>query len=321
MVGSILKPMKNVAVVIVSYNVRELLAACLESVYASCGVGLDLWVVDNASEDGSAAMVSERFPQAQLIASPVNGGYSYANNLALRRLGFSDEPAPADPGCDYVLLLNPDTVVAPDDLAEAVAYMEAHPEVGILGPKLVREDGSMDLACRRSFSTPEVSFYRLVGLSKLFPKSRRFGRYNLTYLDPDLTTEVDMVAGAFMLVRREAVEQAGLLDERFFMYGEDMDWALRIKGLGWTVVYYPELRVFHVKGASSRQRRRQTIRVFHESMLLFYRKHYAPTTPQVLGWAIELVVRLHCWWAYLQHDVSRLRPKRRRPALGASGMR
>jgi len=156
--------------------------------------------------------------------------------------------------------------------------MDADATIGVAGPKLVLPDGSLDLACRRSFPTPEISFYRMVGLSKLFARSRRFGRYNLTYLDPDVETEVDSVVGAFMLVRRAAIQRVGLFDETFFMYGEDLDWAFRIKQAGWKVMYNPRVTVTHVKRAASRQSRRAQ-REFYRAMLLFYRKHYRQTTP------------------------------------------
>jgi N-acetylglucosaminyl-diphospho-decaprenol L-rhamnosyltransferase len=198
-------------------------------------------------------------------------------------LGFAGEHPSGAPR--YALLLNPDTEVPPDALGRVVAFADADAEIGVLGPKLVRPDGSLDLACRRSFPTPELSAYRMLGLSRLFPHSRRFGRYNLTYLDADVTAEVDSVVGAFMLVRREALDQVGLLDEAFFMYGEDLDWAFRIKAAGWKVVYYPGVTVLHVKRASSRQSPRAQVE-FWRSMEIFYRKHYAAETP----WLIHVAV-------------------------------
>ncbi len=308
--------MTDLAVIIVSYNVHDLLAPCLESVLASKGVSCDVCVVDNASADGSAAMVAERFPAVRLIRSPVNGGFSYANNLALRALGFDQPAAGAAGGYRHALLLNPDTQAPPDALARAVAYQDAHPGIGVLGAKLVRQDGSLDPACRRSFPTPAVSCYRMLGLSRLFPRSRRFGRYNLTYLDPDATADVDAVAGAFMLVRREAIQQAGLLDERFFMYGEDLDWALRIKARGWRVVYHPAVTVLHVKRGSSRRSRLRTTREFYRSMLLFYRKHYARQTFFLLDWLIVAAIQLRGGLAY---GVNRLALLMSRPRPGAAG--
>ena len=269
---------------IVSYNVCDLLRECLKSVYTSEGIPLEVCVVDNNSSDNSAVMVREEFPQVHLIESPVNSGYAYANNLALRRWEDMDTPP------DYVLLLNPDTVLPPNGLKEMAQFVESRPEVGAAGPKLVRADGSLDLACRRSFPTPEVSLYRMLGLSKLFPKSRRFARYNLTYLDPDELTEVDSVNGAFMLVRGQAIKQAGLLDEGFFFGGEDLDWALRIKEKGWTVMYNPAVRVLHHKGESRRQHRYKATLEFYRAMLLFYRKHYAKKTFFLLNWLIVTAI-------------------------------
>ena len=266
----------DLGIVIVNWNTRDLLRRCLESVYASEGVTFRVVVVDNASDDGSAQMVRTTFPQAAVIESEINGGYPYANNLGLRVLGFGRKNGEEAPR--YALLLNPDTVLPPDALREMVAFMDADPRIGIAGPKLVLPDGRMDLACRRSFPSPEISFYRMTGLSKLFPRSRRFGRYNMTYLDPDQVTEVDSVVGAYMQVRREAIADVGLLDESFFMYGEDLDWAYRVKMAGWTVWYNPAVTVLHIKRAASRKSRRAQFE-FYRAMLIFYRKHYRRQTP------------------------------------------
>ena len=274
----------KLSIVIVNYNTRELLRACLQSVLKSQDAPtMELFVVDNASSDNSGAMVASEFPSVKLIQSGTNRGYAYANNLALRRCRG-----------EYLLLLNPDTVVPPRALKQMVDFMDNHPEAGIAGPKLVRDNGSLDLACRRSFPTPEVSFYRMLGLSKLFPRSRRFGRYNLTYLDPDRPTEVDSVVGAFMMVRAAAAEQVGFLDESFFMYGEDIDWALRIKARGWTALYNPAVVVLHLKGASSRRHPRKTIVAFYQAMHLFYRKHYASRTNLPLGMLIVAAIWAKC---------------------------
>ena len=293
--------MLDLAIVIANYNTRDRLRDCLRSLAHSQGdFTFQTWVVDNASDDGSVAMVQAEFPEVHAIASPVNGGFAFANNLGLMAMGFRpleneafrSTPIAAELGLSslsepprYALLLNPDTVLPPDALAQMLAFMDAHPQAGASGPKLVRADGSLDLACRRSFPTPEVSFYRMVGLSRLFPRSRRFGRYNLTYLDPDEQAEVDSVVGAFMLVRREAIQNVGLLDERFFMYGEDLDWALRIKRAGWKIYYYPRVTVLHYKGEASKRSRKARFE-FYRAMYLFYRKHYAHETPRWLHWLI-----------------------------------
>ena len=305
--------MPSLAIVIVSYNTRDLLRDCLRSVGpggASCA--LDIWVVDNASRDGSTAMVRAEFPHAHVIDSPRNGGYAYANNLALREIirtesaGLSTESMLHPAQCsilrpqsytpDYVLLLNPDTVVPPGALDALVSFLEAHPAVGACGPKLLLGDGSLDVACRRSFPTPEIAFYRMTGLARLFPRSPRFGRYNMSHLDADLQTEVDAVVGACMLVRGAVVREVGLLDEAYFMYGEDLDWAYRIKQYGWKIMYVPSVTIHHFKRASSRQRPFPSIRAFYAAMRVFHRKHYAATTPAPLNALIELGITLKEVW-------------------------
>lgn len=290
--------MLDLSVVIVSYQVRDLLRGCLQSALANEGVSFELCVVDNASTDGTAEMVRQEFPQVRLIALSKNVGYAAANNAGL--VGREAR---------YHLLLNPDTKLPPDAFARMVQFMDEHPDAGAAGPKLVREDGSLDLACRRSFPSPEVSFYRMLGLSKRFPKSRRFGRYNLTYLDPDEVAEVDSVVGAFMMVRREAIQDAGLLDQSFFMYGEDLDWAYRIKAKGWKIYYNPAVTVLHYKGQSSRKLAAKATREFYRAMLLFYRKHYEASTSRVVHYLIVGAILLQAVIAYTR---TMLQPEERR---------
>ncbi len=296
-------------IIILNYNTAALLRACLESVFASrCDFRWRVFVVDNGSSDGSVEMVRSEFEpfhdNLTFIASPVNGGYAFGNNLALRLICPMPEEAEAAPGSPtglvehkllhigsqpqarYILLLNPDSIVPEDAFQKVYDYAEQHTEVGVVGPKLVKANGELDLACRRSFPTPEVSLYRMLGLSKLFPKSRRFGRYNLTYLDVNQTTEVDSVVGAFMMLRAEVIRQAGILDEAYFMYGEDLDWAFRIKSLGWKIMYYPGTTVLHLKGESSKKRSYGALLNFYQAMIVFYRKHYARQTFFLLNWLI-----------------------------------
>lgn len=274
--------MHDLVVVILNYNTRDLLRGCLASLRGQAGLDFVTCVVDNASSDGSADMVADEFPEVCLIRSRENGGFAAGNNLGLRRFGFPNQPQ-----ARYALLLNPDTVVPPDALARLVAFADATPDAGVVGPKLVLMDGSLDLACRRSFPTPEVSFYRLTGLSKLFPKSPRFGRYNMTFLDEDQQADVDSVVGACMLARADAIQRAGLLDEQFFMYGEDLDWCLRIKQLPYRVVYYPAVTVHHVKRAASRRSPKAQYE-FQRAMWLFYRKHYRDATGPLTDWLVRL---------------------------------
>lgn len=303
--------MLDLAIIIVNFNTRDYLRNCLTSIYDSRGdFTFEVCVVDNASADCSVDMVRSEFPQVGLIESPVNGGFSYANNLGLQACGFggtgssrisSITNSPSTPR--YALLLNPDTVLPPEGLAMMLEFMEEHPEAGVAGPKLVLEDGSLDLACRRSFPTPQVAMYRMLGLSKLFPHHPHFGRYNLTYLDPDQVAEVDSVVGAFMLVRREAIQAVGLLDEEFFMYGEDLDWAYRITQVGWKVYYNPTVSVLHVKRAASRHSRRAA-REFYWAMRIFYDKHYATSTPVWLHFLVLSGISLRAGLLRVQQKLS-----------------
>jgi hypothetical protein len=236
-------------------------------------------------------MVAAEFPQVKLLVNAENVGYPSANNQGLQAFGFVQPPTPNSRTPGFALLLNPDTELPSDALARMLDFMAEHPDAGVAGPRLVLRDGSLDLACRRSFPTPEVSLYRFTGLSRLFPHSRRFGRYNLTYLDPDVVAEVDSVVGAFMLVRAEAIAQVGLMDGQFFMYGEDLDWAYRIKAAGWKVYYNPAVTVLHVKRAASRNSPKAQVE-FYRAMNIFYRKHYAAQTPLWLHAFIISVIAL-----------------------------
>ncbi len=315
--------MLDLGIVIVNYNVRDLLRDCLASVYDSRGdLGFEVCVVDNGSEDGSADMVAEDFPEVRIVRTE-NRGYAAGNNLGLRVFGFGDsEGMERTAGARgsrssqprYALLLNPDTVLPPSALADMLAFMETRARAGVAGPRLVREDGSLDRACRRSFPTPEVALYRMSGLSRLFPRSERFGRYNLTYLPPNVTTEVDSVVGAFMLIRGEALNQVGLLDEQFFMYAEDLDLCYRIKQQGWQVWYNASVTVLHYKGQSSRQRSAFANVKFYETMRLFHDKHFKQQTFFLLNWLIYLGITLLGGWAVLR---DRLRPAERRGVASA----
>ncbi len=302
----------DLAVIIVNYNTSALLRDCLRSVFASSGLKLAVCVVDNASSDDSVAMVRDQFPQVHLIANRENVGYPAANNQGLRWFGFGPSAEARDDVSPFALLLNPDTVLPPDALARMLAFMAAHPTAGVVGPKLVRLDGSLDKACRRSFPTPATSLFHLLKLDRLFPHSPRFARYDLSYLDPNVTTRVDAVVGAFMLVRREAIQAAGLLDEAFFMYGEDLDWAKRITDAGWEVWYYPEVTVLHIKEAASRHSYRARVE-FYRALNIFYEKHYRSTTPFWLDWLIRGGV---AFFGGLDLLVRRLRGQYRSPRPG-----
>lgn len=276
--------MSELAIVVTSHNTRDLLRACLASLRDAREVTFDTWVVDDVSSDGTPEMVRREFPEVRLIATERNVGYPGANNLALREIVRAPEPP------RFVLLLNGDTVVPPRALREMLDVIERHPGVGAAGPRLHLADGQLDWACKRGFPTPAASLYHWTQLSRLFPRSRRFGQYRLTYLDERAVADVDSVVGAFMLVRFEVLEQVGLLDESYFMYGEDLDWAFRIKRAGWRVLYNGRVDVLHHKRQSTRQSPRAQIE-FYRSMLIFFRKHYAGITPWPLRVIVEAAVR------------------------------
>lgn len=275
--------------VVVNYNTAALLRRCLNHAYASeTPYPFEVTVVDNGSADESLAMLRREFPQARAIDAGRNRGFAGGNNLALRAI-LDALPAGADPDHEYVLLLNTDLFLAPDTLRVLTDFLEAHPNAGVVGPRVEKPDGTLDLACRRAFPTPASALFKLLGLSRRFPGSARLASYNLTHLDPGQLTEVDAVMGACMLVRASAIvgpRGAGLLDDTFFMYGEDLDWAYRIKARGWRVFYQPATRVLHYKGATSARSSGRMIVEFYRAMYLFYRKHYAPRAPRALNWLV-----------------------------------
>lgn len=293
--------MECVSVVIVNHNTPDLVVRCVTHLQASrLDRPLEIYVVDNGSTDDSAAIVREHFPNVELLVSERNLGFSGGNNIALRLI-LRRTPAGADLRRRYVLLLNSDCFVEPDTLQKTVDFLDEHPVAGVVGPKLVLRDGRLDLACRRSFPTPSSAFWKLTGLARWFPDNPRFAQYNLTYLDPDKTVAVDAVSGAYMLVRQAAIADAGLLDDRFFMYGEDLDWAYRIKQHGWTVHYYPVARALHYKGASSSRQSYRLIVEFYRAMYLFHRKHYAAQTFVLANWLITTGIILRGGYALVRN--------------------
>ncbi len=264
------------------YETPDLLARCLTALGESEGIGsFEVRVVDNGSRGFDPQTYTAILPGLEIIQNPENRGFAVASNQGLRRAGGR-----------YVLLLNPDTMVEPPAIARVVEYLECHPDVGCATARLVLPDGRLDLACRRSFPTPIVAFFRMTLLSRVFPRSRRFGRYNLTYLPDDVESEIDAPCGAFMMVRSTVVDEVGLLDEAYFMYGEDLDWAFRIKAAGWRIVYLPTAIVHHLKRASSNLNREQTIRWFYQAMRIFYRDHYRHIYPRWVSHAVLFAIGL-----------------------------
>jgi len=278
--------MANVHIVVVNYNTVGLLRRCLDHVSASqTDATVSLTVVDNGSTDGSLAVLREEYPQVRALRSERNLGFSGGNNLALRQI-LAELPSQAARAHEYILLVNSDLFLEPDTIAGLISFAEEYPQVGVVGPRVQKHDGTLDLACRRSFPTPANAFFKLSGLSRRFPGNVRFAAYNLTDLDPAQLTEVDAVTGACMLVRVSAIDQVGLLDERFFMYGEDLDWAYRIKAQGWQIFYNPAVRALHQKGATSARQSGRMIVEFYRAMYLFHQKHYATRSPRPLNWLV-----------------------------------
>ena len=262
----------DLSIVIVNWNVRELLQCCLSSVYRATGASLELEVivVDNASSDGSVAMVCEDFPQVHLIANDENLGFTKGNNQAI-----------AQSRGRYVLLLNPDTEVVGDALSTMVRYMDAHPQVGALGPQLLYPDDSVQ-SSRRRFPTMATAFLESTVLQQWFPGNRVLRRYYIRDRRDDEVQEVDWVVGACLLARRQAIETVGLLDEEFFMYSEEMDWCRRFKEHGWRVVYLPTAQVIHHEAKSSEQVKPLQHIQFQRSKVLYFRKHHDRWQAEVL---------------------------------------
>lgn len=255
----------RLSVIIVNYNVRHFLEQALRSVRKAMeGIDGDVWVVDNNSVDDSVRMVQEKFPDIQLIANKHNPGFSIANNQAIRACTS-----------EYVLLLNPDTLVEEDTFTKCLAFMDAHPDAGALGVKLIDGSGKFLPESKRGFPSPWVAFCKTFGLSSIFPKSRLFSRYYLGFLDENETHEIDVLVGAFMFMRREALDKAGLLDEAFFMYGEDIDLSYRIVLAGYKNYYYPDTQIIHYKGESTKKGSLNYVKTFYQAMIIFARKHFA----------------------------------------------
>jgi len=270
------------SIVIVNYNVKHFIEQCLHSVFnALKGIEAEVFVVDNNSVDGSVALIKEKFPRVNLIENKANAGFSKANNQAIRLSRG-----------EYILLLNPDTVVQEDTFTKTLAFMDAHPEAGGLGVKMVDGKGNFLPESKRGLPTPEVAFYKIFGLSRLFPGSKRFGRYHLTYLDKNKTHSVDVLSGAFMLLRKSVLDKTGLLDEDYFMYGEDIDLSYRIVLNGNKNYYFPETTIIHYKGESTRKSSINYVFVFYRAMAIFARKHFSVNRAKLFSFLINFAIYL-----------------------------
>jgi len=288
----------KLSIIIVNYNVKYFLRQLLHSIYASeTNFAYEIIVVDNDSADGSVEFLRKEFPEINLIESKVNLGFSKANNIGIQQSKG-----------EYVLLLNPDTIVQEDTLAKSIEYMDAHSNAGALGCRMIDGAGNFLPESKRGFPTPRVALFKAIGLSKLFPGSRYFNTYYLGYLDDDQIHNVDVLTGAFMLLRKSVLDQSGLLDEDFFMYGEDIDLSYRIKMLGYDVVYFPETTIIHFKGESTKKQSASYVKRFYGAMQIFAKKHYKGRRAFLLRLFLQLGINLRAGLAILNQLVNRFGP-------------
>ena len=285
----------KLSIVIVNYNVKHFLDQCLSSVSkAITGIEAEVFVVDNNSVDGSVKMVQDKYPEVILIANKDNKGFSQANNQAINKsIG------------EYVLLLNPDTVVEDDTFIKVVNFMDNTPDAGGLGVKMIDGKGNFLPESKRGLPTPAVAFYKIFGFSRLFPKSKIFGKYHLGFLDQDKVHSVEVLAGAFMLLRKSVLDKIGLLDEEFFMFGEDIDLSYRIIKAGYKNYYFPETRIIHYKGESTKKSSINYVFVFYNAMVIFAKKHFAKKNASMFSFLINIAIYLRASAAIVYRFLSR----------------
>ncbi len=282
-----------VSIIIVNYNVRDFLMHALESIQRALqDISAEIFVVDNASVDGSVEMLKNTFPEVLIIENKSNVGFAAANNLAIQKSSG-----------EYIVLINPDTVVQEDTFTSLISFMSDHPDAGAATCKILNPNGSFSIDSRHSIPTPMTAFWKQIGLSKLFPKSKTFARYNLTYLDENEINQVDAISGSFMFIRRAAYEDVGLLDEDYFMYCEDVDYCYRITQSGWKIYYVPDSSLIHYKGESTKKNNIDYVINFNRSLYLFYKKHFHQKYFALVGWLILLGVFLRGTFIYIKNSI------------------
>lgn len=275
----------SISIVIVNYNVRFFLEQVLRSVFKATGeLSVQVWVVDNASSDDSMDMVKQKFPTVQIIENKENVGFARANNMALRQSN-----------ADYVLLLNPDTLLEESSLSKCFRFMENNPKAGALGVRMIDGTGHFLPESKRGIPTPWVAFCKTFGLSALFPSSKHFNTYHLGFLSEFETAEAPVLSGAFMFIRNEALQKVGLLDEDFFMYGEDIDLSVRILQAGYKNYYFPETTIIHYKGESTRKGTVNYVRIFYQAMILFAEKHFAGKNRRIYVFLLYIAIYLRAF--------------------------
>ena len=286
----------KLSVIIVNYNVEHFLEQCLHSVIKSSqNIPYEIIVIDNSSVDGSIGMLKKKFPQVKLISNEKNVGFSCANNQGIKEATG-----------EYVLLLNPDTVVQEDTFEKTLAFMDQHKEAGALGVMMLDGKGNFLPESKRGLPTPSVAFYKVFGLSKIFPKSKTFGRYHLGFLDKNKIHEVDILSGAFMLFRKTVLDKTGLLDETFFMYGEDIDISYRVQLAGYKNFYFPETRIIHYKGESTKKSSANYVLVFYNAMRIFAKKHFAKDQAKLFSALIYIAIAVRATLALIKRFIERI---------------
>jgi len=286
----------QLSIVIVNYNVKQFLLQCLQSVQkAIAGIEAEVFVVDNASSDNSVEVVKEKFPWVNLIANTENTGFSCANNQAIKLAKG-----------EFVLLLNPDTLVEEDTFLKCMDFMNQTPDAGAIGVKMINGSGEFLPESKRALPIPSVAFYKIFGLSKLFPRSKKFGSYHLTYLDNNKIQSVEVLSGAFMFIRKKVLNETGLLDETFFMYGEDIDLSYRIIKAGFKNYYLPDTRIIHYKGESTKKGSINYVIVFYKAMQIFAKKHFTNKKSFLLTWILNLAIWLRASLAIGKRILSNL---------------
>jgi GT2 family glycosyltransferase len=273
----------QLSIIIVTHNAKDFLRNCLKSVFDRIkNLSFEVFVIDNASSDGTFEMLKNEFPQVKVIFSKENLGFAKANNLAIKEAKGK-----------YIFLLNPDTILLDENFEKLIDFAEKNPDVGAIGPKVLNSDLTIQHQCKRGFPTPWNTLCYFLGLAKIFPKSKVFAGYLLTYLDTEKIQEVDSLSGCAMLVKRDVIEKVGMIDEDYYLYGDDLDWCYRIKSGGWKVVYFPETKIIHYGGRGGTGKKPYfNIYHFYKSAFIFYRKHPAKKYFFLINWLVYLGIFL-----------------------------
>ncbi len=286
----------KLSIVIVNYNVKYFLEQCLISVYkAGNGIDMEVFIVDNASADGSCQMVKQRFPEVKLIENTINVGFSVANNQAIKKASGR-----------YILLLNPDTLVEEDTFSKCLQFMGNHPNTGALTVKMIDGKGRYLSESKRGLPSPMVSFYKIFGFTKLFPHSKTFAHYYLGHLDENETHKIEILPGAFMLIPKAVFDKVGLLDESFFMYGEDIDLSYRILKADYDNYYFPETRIIHYKGESTKKGSINYVLLFYKAMAQFAKKHFTQKNARLYMGVIFFAIYLRAFFSIIKRFTNRI---------------